>query len=176
MGDHSRTRTARRAPEPLDAAGLDALALAYAARFATTRARLLAYLARKLQERGWAGDGPPATAALADRLVALGYVDDAGYAAMKARGLAARGLGAGRVRQALRAAGVDGDTTAAALDGAEPLAAAIAYARRRRLGPFATGQRDPRKDFAAMARAGHAPDVARRVLAAADAAALDDDQ
>lgn len=180
MSDHNRARTGRRAalvpPAPLDAAALDTLALAYAARFATTEARLRRYLARKLKERGWSGDAPPDLAALVARLAALRYVDDAGYAVMKARGLAARGLGGSRVRQALRAAGVDGDTAAAVLTEADPLAAAIAFARRRRLGPFATGPRDARKDLAAMARAGHPPDLARRVLAAADVDALDADQ
>lgn len=172
---HQR-RAERREPTPLDVASLDALALAYAARFATTEARLTRYLARKLEERGWTAATPPDLAELVSRLVRLRYVDDAGYAAMKARGLTARGLGARRVRDALRADGVDGDMASAALDETDPLAAAIAYARRRRLGPFATAPRDPRKDFAAMARAGHAPEITRRVLTAVDVATLEEDQ
>ena len=47
-------KKARIAP-PLDEAGLNELALAYVARYATSRAKLLAYLARKLRERGWGG-------------------------------------------------------------------------------------------------------------------------
>ena len=46
-----RSRSAR---PPLDAAALEQAALAYAGRYATTRARLRAYLVRKLRERGWA--------------------------------------------------------------------------------------------------------------------------
>ena len=38
---------------------LDALALAYVGRFATTRARLRSYLARKIRERGWEGAREP---------------------------------------------------------------------------------------------------------------------
>uniref|UniRef100_UPI0013DC75E8 RecX family transcriptional regulator n=1 Tax=Sandarakinorhabdus rubra TaxID=2672568 RepID=UPI0013DC75E8 len=96
----------RRPAAPLDAASLNELALAYAARFATTRVKLRRYLARKLKERGWAGEGPADPDTLAERLVALGYVDDAAFAAMKDRVMTARGLGRRRVTQALAAAGV----------------------------------------------------------------------
>ena len=45
-----------RSSRPLDKARLEELALAYVARFATSAARLESYLARKLRERGWAGE------------------------------------------------------------------------------------------------------------------------
>ena len=48
-----------RKPSPLTATRLQDLALSYVARFATTRAKLEAYLVRKLRERGWEGDDPP---------------------------------------------------------------------------------------------------------------------
>jgi regulatory protein len=82
-------RPARREPPPLDQARLNDLALGYAARFATTRVKLARYLARKLKERGWAGSAPADIAALVDRLAGLGYVDDASFAAMKGRAMAA---------------------------------------------------------------------------------------
>ncbi len=41
-----------RKPSPLTATRLQDLALSYVARFATTRAKLEAYLVRKLRERG----------------------------------------------------------------------------------------------------------------------------
>jgi regulatory protein len=170
-------RSPRRRAPPLDEAALKALALAYAARFATTRARLLAYLARKLKERGWAGDTPPATEALADRLVALGYVDDKAYAGMKRRAMAARGLGPARVAMALTADGVAPEDRGDAPDAAAALASAIAFARRKRLGPFArVPASDPasrQRAMAAMLRAGHAASVARRVLALASAEEAD---
>ena len=53
----------------------------------------------------------------------------------------------------------------------------MALARRRRLGPFrAEAERADRRhrDLAAMARAGFALAVARKVIDAADVAALDD--
>ena len=55
---------------PLDEARLQEMALAYVARFATSAARLEAYLARKLRERGWDGKGAPdLVAQLLDKLV-----------------------------------------------------------------------------------------------------------
>ena len=89
-------KKARIAP-PLDEAGLNELALAYVARYATSRAKLLAYLARKLRERGWGGEGPPDLDAVADRLVELRYIDDAAYATMKAGALLRRGYGKRRL-------------------------------------------------------------------------------
>ena len=49
----------RRVLQPLDEQGLNGLALRYVERFATTRAKLRAYLDRKLRERGWAEAGVP---------------------------------------------------------------------------------------------------------------------
>lgn len=168
---------ARAAPQPLDQARLNDLALGYAARFATTRAKLARYLARKLKERGWAGSAPADIAALIDRLAALGYVDDAAFAAMKGRAMAARGLGSRRVAQALAAAGVGPDDRGAAPDAPQALAIAVDFARRKRLGPFARSvvddQKLRQKALAAMLRAGHSLDVARRVLAADSVAAAE---
>ncbi|MEI6487089.1 MAG: RecX family transcriptional regulator [Sphingomonadales bacterium] len=164
----------RRAPPPLDEAALRDLALHYAARFATTRVKLLRYLARKLKERGWAGAAPPDVAALADRLAELRYVDDAAWAAMKGRAMASRGLGHRRVTETLAAAGVAHDDRGDAPDEAAALATAIAFARRKRLGPFARAASDDpasrQKALAAMLRAGHGMTVARQVLATRSAA------
>jgi len=48
------------------------------------------------------------------------------------------------------------------------LAAACAFARRRRLGPYRRGAGDRVKELAAFARAGFSRDAARAVLACAD--------
>src|SRR5687767_12334015 len=99
-------RGARRPRPPLDADKLNELALAYVARFATSRARLAAYLARKLRERGWAGTGEPPVEALVAKAAAAGFVDDAAFALSRARSLTGRGYGERRVGQALHAAGI----------------------------------------------------------------------
>ncbi len=172
----NRQRERRIAP-PLDEAALRELALHYAARFATTRLKLLRYLARKLKERGWAGDRAADLEALAARLAELGYVNDAAFAAMKARTMAARGLGHRRVSEQLHAAGVAADDRGEAPDEQTALATALAFARRKRLGPYAKEVSDDRADrqkaLAAMLRAGHSMGVARAILAARSAAEAD---
>ena len=107
----------RRPRPPLDGEGLERLALFYAGRYATTRAKLEAYLARKLKERGWAGPGDPPLRGLAERFTELGYVDDEAFAASRAASLGRRGYGERRVAEALRAAGVGEAEAGPALSG-----------------------------------------------------------
>lgn len=157
----------RRPIPPLDAAALDRLALRYVERFATTRGKLTDYLRRKIRERGW--EGPPADpAAIAERSVELGYVDDRLFAQAKALSMARRGLGARRVGEALRHAGVAGaDEDAVAPEiAARTHETLLAFARRRRIGPFAAAPADralQAKQVAALVRAGHAPGLAWQV-------------
>ena len=110
--------------------------------------------------------------ALAERLAALGYVDDRAFASARAAALGRRGYGEHRVGAALRAAGIDEDdgaeARAQARDGAWD--AALRYAERRKLGPFAAAQGDRavrEKALAAMLRAGHPALLARRIAWAA---------
>lgn len=168
-------RRNRRPPKPLDSARLEELALAYVARFATSRAKLEAYLARKLRERGWEGEAEPQVSALAERYVELGYVDDAAYARARAGGLLRRGYGARRVDQALGAAGIGEDIREDLRPGeAEARRAALALAKRRRFGPFGSQLPDRalrEKQIAAMMRAGHAIGHAVALVDAPDAGA-----
>lgn len=156
---------------PLDGAGLERLALAYAGRYAATRAKLRTYLGRKLRERGWRGEGAPPTEAIVERFAELGYVDDKAFAAAKADGLSRRGYGLRRVSVALRQAGIEEPDSEAALDTARESAwsAALRFAERRRIGPFAAEAADRparEKALAAMLRAGHPMDLARRLVTA----------
>jgi regulatory protein len=164
-----RDARTRRPRPPLDAASLNELALAYVGRFATTRAKLRTYLQRKLRERGWDGEGPADVAGLADRFAAQGYIDDAAYALAKSRALTSRGYGLRRVEQLLRAAGVGEDDAGSARLHAKDdrVEAALRFAERRRLGPFATAAPDRQgreRAIAAMIRAGHAFGLAKRIL------------
>jgi regulatory protein len=160
----------RRNPKPLDRARLEELALAYVARFATTRAKLEAYLARKLRERGWAEDTPPQVTQLALRFEEAGYIDDAAYATAKAGSLLRRGYGRRRVDQALNHAGVDEAVRDAVPLGDDALrGAALSLVRKRRFGPFGAVLADRavrQKQIAAMLRAGHSME---HVLALIDA-------
>src|SRR5437868_985695 len=98
---------ARRALPPLTQAALQELALRYVGKYATTRAKLRTYLARKVRERGWDEQREPDFEALADRFAELGYIDDAAYAMTKSRSLSARGYGKRRLAETLRNAGVN---------------------------------------------------------------------
>jgi len=148
---------------------LNELALAYVGRFATSRAKLVSYLARKLRERGWGGERDPDIGAVAERLARLGYVDDAAYAVAKARALTGRGYGGRRVHQALYAAGVGeedgGEARALAHDGR--VEAALRMARRRKIGPFSATILDPvqrEKAIGAMLRSGHGFALSRAIV------------
>jgi regulatory protein len=158
-----------RSPHPLDAARLDELALAYVARFATSTGKLAAYLARKLRERGWDEDAaaPPDVEAVVERMARAGYVSDEGYARMRSASLRRRGLGARRIAQDLGQAGIDADLREEALGSQQDArVAALALARKRRLGPLrAQGPMRPmpgrgstrrsEKQVAVFLRAGH---------------------
>ena len=175
----NRQRKPGRPVPPLNEAKLQELALSYVGRFATTRAKLRAYLARKLRERGWSGERDPDLEALANRFADRGYIDDAAYALIKAQGLTARGFGKRRVVEKLRIAGVEEKDSQAARDHVrdEQLSAALRFAERRRLGPFArekpAERSDREKAIAAMVRAGHSFGVARAIVEMEPGATLD---
>ncbi|MEO1488429.1 MAG: RecX family transcriptional regulator [Pseudomonadota bacterium] len=186
-----------RKTRPLDAVTLRDLALSYVARFATTGAKLEAYLARKVRERGVAEDADGRMeeldiAGLVADFAARGYIDDEAYARAKSRDLTQRGYGKRRVEQALWAAGVEEDTRAdAAPSEAQAREAAVVMAKKRRFGPFARpdasllpGDEEPHdqdaqrklseKQIAAMLRAGHHYDHVRFILDAPQVSALEE--
>lgn len=166
-------------PAPTEARLRDA-ALAHLARFAATEAGLRQVLqrrvdrwARRAEAEGADTSGAAAARAAAARvaqaMVAAGVVDDAAFAAARARRLNR----AGRSRQAIAAhlagKGVAREAAAAALpeDAGAELDAALARCRRRRIGPFAAEpmSREVRlKALAALARAGFGRDVAEAAL------------
>jgi regulatory protein len=171
--------------DPPDRARLHEAALAHLARFATTEAGLRRVLERRIDR--WtraAADGrdPDEIAAAAAasrnaarevvaRLVASGVVSDAAFAEARARSLRRAGRSARAVAAHLAARGVAAETARAVLpDDAEgELAAALAFARRRRIGPFRVGEAPDaegrRRELGMLARAGFSQDTARRALA-----------
>ena len=181
MPQSSRYRTARAGtrppPKPLGPARLEELALAYAARFAVSAAKLADYLRRKLRERGWEGEGEPPVEAIVMRFVAAGYVDDAAYARAKSTSMLRRGLGMRRVSQAWQEAGISqNDRADAVATEATQRHAALALARKRRIGPFGAPVADRaarEKQIGAMLRAGHPLDSARELVNAASVEAAE---
>ena len=159
----------RNSRPPLTAAKLEEMALNYVGRFATSRAKLITYLARKLRERGWDGASEPGLEELADRFVTLGYVDDRAFALSKARSLTGRGYGERRVQQALAMAGIGEEEAIPARTFAEEgaVAAALRFAQRRGIGPYAQqlpDQAQRERALAAMVRAGHRFPIARAII------------
>jgi regulatory protein len=158
-----------KARPPLDPERLERLALHYVGRYASTRAKLLAYLRRKIGERGWSGSEPAAPERLVEHLSDLRYIDDAAFAAARTASLQRRGYGQRRVGAALKAAGIGQEDAAEALQDAQDgaWAAALRYAEKRRIGPFGAARPDRagrERQFAALMRAGHRADHARLIL------------
>lgn len=171
-------RERRRAPPRITPVYLERAALHYLERYATSAANFRVVMWRKVARScTHHGTDPNEAMALVDALIgryaACGLLDDRAYAAARALALFRRGCSARAIRSRLAAKGVPAGDIAAALEGlageaAEPeYAAGLAYARRRRLGPFrreAGSQARRQKDLAAMGRAGFGYDVARRVI------------
>jgi regulatory protein len=149
-------------------------ALAHLARYGTSAANLQRVLERRIAR--WAkaveADAAARTAArdaacaVVARLVAAGAVDDAAFAAARARRLTRSGRSARSVAAHLLARGVTDEALAGALpaDPGREFAAAVAFARRRRIGPFGSEEVDPRRPLGMFARAGYGQDIAEMVL------------
>jgi regulatory protein len=161
------SQESRRPPKPLNPAKLRDLALHYVGRYATSQAKLSDYLYRKLRERGWV-DGEPAAdieAIVAD-FARLGYVDDAAFAASRARSLTQRGYGIRRVNEDLRAKGIsETDAYEARADSeANRWQSADRFAQRKRIGPYAAEPASPelrQKQLQGFLRAGHDFELAK---------------
>jgi regulatory protein len=187
-----RERPAKRQPKPLNEARLRDLALDYAGKFATTQNAMFTYLRRKVRERGWeeGADGQIPSSDQLDQMITdlvqrmtdLGYINDANFARVKADGLVRRGYGSRRVEAMLFQSKISEDDAAEAREIAviSRWSAAVHYARKRRLGPFARDaslQSDPalrKKALAGFMRAGHGFEDANRLLAMAPGDAVNE--
>jgi regulatory protein len=168
----------RPAGPPPTETSLREAALAHVARFATTQSGLVRVLDRRIERWARASEFPEASVLaecraaarmVAEKLVALGLVDDAAFAAARARRLTRAGKSRLQVSAHLAARGVTGKAARTAMpqDPKAELAAAVLVARRRRIGPFRTAEVDAageRRELGVLARAGFAQDVAARAL------------
>ncbi len=169
-----------RSARPVTAAYLERAALQYLERYGASSEMLRRVLVRKVRLRcRLREEEPEPFLALVEATVARaqggGLVNDAAFAAARAATLRRRGGSTRRIAQALAAKGVGADEVATALAGdadAPPPevaeeAAAFAYARRRRIGPYrapAAREAHRERDLAALARAGFAYGLARTVV------------
>ncbi len=168
-GEYQFSKGERKRREPLNAERLRALALAYVGRYATSCARLAAYLTRKIVERGWVDESTPPVAELVTQFQSLGYVDDEAFAKTRGDSLLRRGYGPNRLKISLRVSGIGTDIIdrTVNVDDEGALAAAMVFARRKRIGPYARDPATPdnrQKMIAALLRAGHSYEVSRKIL------------
>jgi regulatory protein len=172
-----------RAALPPDLSSLEQAALHYLERYANSAAGLRRVLRRRVQKaarlgQGEAKDGNALIETVLGRLAKSGLLDDGRYAEFRAASLARRGGSLSIIRRDLRARGVAAELIEAAVAALKretgggtsdetDLAAALALAKRRRLGPFRSpGVRaaNRMRDLAALGRAGFAYDIARQVI------------
>ncbi len=167
-------------------ASLHEAALAYLARYASSKAGLVRVLDRRIARWARAAnlDEPDRIAALratarriADRLAASGVIDDALFAESRARSLRRAGRSSRAVAAHLSARGIAREMlhTVLPLDREADLEAALVLARRRKLGPFrpAEAAADTLRELGILGRAGFSQEIARAVLAMDADAALD---
>lgn len=176
----TQAKTAR-----LDEAALREAALAYVTRYGGTEAALARALTRRI--RRWAdalasvedadrdaiaaeaGKLRAAAARVVADLVAMGAVNDHAFAESRARRLRRAGRSRRAVLAHLAARGVAGEAAGVAVpeDAEAEFAAALAFARRRRVGPFAMVEPEPdaqSRILMAFGRAGFSGSIARRAL------------
>ncbi|WP_282604294.1 regulatory protein RecX [Pelagibius sp. Alg239-R121] len=183
-----RSQQRRRAPKKATARYLENAALYHLDRFATSRAHLGRLLMMRVERSARAHgtdreEGRQHVEAILEKLTRNGLLDDQSYAETRARSLHRRGTSARGIRADLAAKGVALDLVERALAGlAESVSnpeieAAIVYARKRRLGPYRSGEQRAEKrerDMAALGRKGFSYDLVRRVIDAENLEALEE--
>ncbi|MTI17586.1 regulatory protein RecX [Rhodobacteraceae bacterium RKSG542] len=122
-----------------------------------------------MQEREWELDDP---SALIEQVVLWcsehGFVDDEAYCQSRIRVGQTKGKSQARLSQELVFKGADKDVVSSALEESEhdDQKAALYYARRRGLGPFARKDREEKHDkhLASLLRAGFSYSLAKQTL------------
>lgn len=171
----------RPAGPPPSRSRLQEAALRHLTRYAATEAGLTLVLDRRIDR--WArlaateGEVDPAAICQAKQaarevtasLVEAGAVNDAAFAEARARRLTRAGRSSRAVGAHLAARGVNGELAQSVLpnDPERELAAALVYAKKRRLGPFRNGDEDlnqRRREIGAMARAGFGHGTVERAM------------
>jgi len=160
----------RRPPAlPVTPERLEQAALRYLGRYASSSANLRRVLLARVQRSARDHDTDPEQGAawvaqLIQRFQGQGWLDDASFAATKSASWRRGGRSARAIGERLAGAGVEAELARAALAETDSdlgpeaeLAAALAWCRKRRLGPYrAEGERERyrQKDLAALGRAG----------------------
>jgi regulatory protein len=160
---------------------LERWALDYLGRYSSSAENLRRVLMRRVRRRSPAAAQPAAAAidALIARYREAGLLDDVAYATARVQSLHRRGESLRGMQMRLASQGVAAIHVAKAVSSlreaiADPdLAAACAFARRRRLGPYRRVPADHARELGTFARAGFSRRVAEAVLACADIDAVE---
>lgn len=179
-----------RVPKPVTERYLQNAAVFYLGRYSSSAANLGEVLKRKVRRRN-EGHAPPSAeqedmvAATVGKCVSLGLVNDTDYARAKARSLHSAGKSLRMIETALRHKGVEREDIEKALDALREergdnleQAAALAYARRRRFGPWRTRDGDEdkkRRELSSLARAGFSYRLASVIVDATSAEEIEDE-
>jgi regulatory protein len=169
---------------PLTAEALENAAIVYLARYQTSAENLRRVLARRVKRAARTGGADRATASpwiehLIARFRKAGLLDDRAYAEARVATLRRAGVSRRAIHARLLRHGVARDVIETALKSDSDrdhvdLAAAIVFARRRRLGPYHRGHKTSgwrERDLAILARAGYTYAIACTVV---DANSIDD--
>ena len=173
------TKDKPRGPKPVTRSRLHNIALHYLERFASSSENVRRVLMRRVERaalvhdtdrdeaRDWIND-------IVKRFEETGLLDDRRYAENRTASLHRQGTSRRGIQMRLIQKGVDGDLVAEALEEAgDDFIAAVTYARKRRLGPYRTREREDRRerDLAALGRVGFSYETAKRIV---DAETIDD--
>jgi len=173
--DEKPAKHGRKTPKKISKKYLENAALFYLQRYATSAENLKRVLLRKVKRSCAfhqipAEEFTPVVEELVARYMAAGLVDDAVFARARVMSLRRQGRSRQAIMARLQARGLSQSQIEAALRGVDEeqenpeLAAAIACARRKKLGPWRKKPQDARKELAALGRAGFSYEVARRAL------------
>jgi len=185
------TKTGRPTPRKITPARLENIALHHLDRFATSANNLRRVLSRRAQKSAYHHEDTDLEecATWIDNLISryqeCGLLDDPAYARAQAISHNRRGKSLRAIRALLSQKGVTAPDIDVALEGLNEdhvdadLAAAIAYARRRRIGPYRTKDIDDKgleKELSALARSGFSYGIARRIVTAETVEDIDPDR
>jgi regulatory protein len=169
----------RKKPKKISKTYLENAALYYLQRYATSAGNLKRILLRKVK-RSCAfhqvpmEDFTPLVDDLVTRYMAVGLVDDKSFAQARVTSLRRQGHSGRSIIARLQVKGLSSAQIEAALKNVDEgneeaeIAAAQAFVRRKKLGPYrkkpVTDPKDLQKEMAAMGRAGFSYDIARQAL------------
>ena len=179
----------KKIPKPVTVERLEKAALAYLERYASSTENLRRVLMRRVSRSAMLHGTDPQQGVdwiedLILRYRRAGLLDDGRFAEARAASLHRQGKSSRAIRQTLSAKGVGADDIDSALEtlqeevGADSdWAAAVNYARRRRIGPWRRQDRERfrERDMAALGWQGFGYDIARKIVAAETPEHLEED-